>query len=153
LPHYCQGQRKKRKKERNKPHQKDYQTWEFPYLGIWIGQEVGLNSLEQACCLFSIHILDLVFVDLSITLDVVCAGSLANGTSLRSWHELVLVSHLFNCILPNIGFNQAEAVGQVLFVNCLNLLLGITEIFSCKSKINLLLLYAVHIASGMLVSI
>jgi hypothetical protein len=52
----------------------------------------------------------------------------------------VLVSHLFNCILPNIGFNQAEAVGQVLFVNCLNLLLGITEIFSCKCKINLLLL-------------
>ena len=99
-----------RTKGRKTATQRDDQAKEFSYLGIWICQEICLDSLEQACSLFAIHILDLIFVDLSITLDVICAGSLADASSLGIWHKLVFISHLFNCILPDIGFNQAEAV-------------------------------------------
>jgi hypothetical protein len=100
-----------RTKGRKTATQRDDQAKEFSYLGIWICQEICLDSLEQACSLFAIHILDLIFVDLSITLDVICAGSLADGSSFRSGYKFVLVSDLLNCILPDISFNQAKAVG------------------------------------------
>jgi len=59
-------------------------------LGIRVGQEVGLNSLEHSRGLFFARF-NLLFSDLSITFGVIFAAVLADGSSFRRGFDFDLV--------------------------------------------------------------
>ena len=70
--------------------------------------KVALNKLEQTMSLLFAS-LDVLFLDLNITLGVVVADTLDDGTTSRC-HQLGLVRDLLNGVCQSISFNQSVGV-------------------------------------------
>ncbi|KAM1171521.1 hypothetical protein ACFX2G_022231 [Malus domestica] len=101
-------------------------------VGIRIGHKVVLNKLEQTMGLVFAS-LNMFFFDLNISLSVVVAGVLDDGTIARC-HQLNFIRDLLNFVRNGIPFNQAVAIVKVIFVNSLNLVLHIAVFTPCQMK-------------------
>ena len=99
-------------------------------IGIWICQEIGFNSLEQAQSLLFAS-LNLVFCDLKVTFGMVLASALADGSSTGRSHQLDLIRNWFKGAHQSISLNHTVTVCEVLFVYSINPVLHIIELAPC----------------------
>ena len=94
-------------------------------------QEVVLNELEEMRGLLFAS-LDMLFLDLKLSLGVVVAGALDDRTTARC-HQLSLIGDLLNCLRDCISFDHTVLVHEVLFVNPINSVLHIAVSATCTN--------------------
>ncbi|KAL6188541.1 hypothetical protein ACLB2K_039933 [Fragaria x ananassa] len=102
-----------------------------------VGQKMVLiNDLEQASGLFFSG-LDMLFLDLNLTLAMVVAGALDDGASTWRRHQLDLVRDFLNLVSDSITFNDTVVVNKVVFVKSINLVFHVA-VFASFTEVDLL---------------
>ncbi|KAM2563601.1 hypothetical protein TB2_011986 [Malus domestica] len=91
--------------------------------GILVLQEVVLNQLEEVGGLLFAS-LNMLFLDLNISLGVIVASALDDATATGS-HQLSLVTNFLNCFGDSISLNHTVLVHKVVLVNSIDYVLDI----------------------------
>ncbi|RXH80189.1 hypothetical protein DVH24_041336 [Malus domestica] len=91
--------------------------------GILVLQEVVLNQLEEVGGLLFAN-LNMLLLDLNISLSVVVAGTL-DDTTIAGSHQLSLVANFLNCFGDSISLNHTVFVHNVVLVNSIDSVLDI----------------------------
>ncbi|CAN6551303.1 unnamed protein product [Malus baccata var. baccata] len=92
-------------------------------LGILVLQEVVLNQLKEVGGLLFAS-LNMLFLDLNISLGVIVAGALDDATAAGS-HQLSLVTDFLNCFGDSISLNHTVLIHKVVLVNSIDSVLDI----------------------------
>ena len=91
---------------------------------IRISQKIIINSFGKQCR-HLIGRVEKVLCEFSISFCVVFACGLHNASSIRIWHQFVLITHLLQWLCQKIPFNYCVLIHIVFFIHHIHLLLHI----------------------------